>query len=139
MNKLQKAISNAIKKEEYAYKLYMKACKKAGLKGSKQLFKRLAEQELKHKKILKNIDLKKFETTKIRFNVAKKLMLTPLNEIKELKNILKAAIKREQESYEFYMKMARAFSGKVKLLFKGLASEEKTHKELVNKEYKRMF
>jgi len=137
-NKLKKAISNAIKKEEYAYKLYMKACKKAELKGSKQLFKKLAGQELKHKKILKNLDLKKFEV-KLRFNVAKKLMLTPLNEIKELKNILKQAIKREQESYDFYMKMAKAFSGKVKLLFKRLASEEKTHKELVNKEYKRMF
>lgn len=137
--KLQKAISNAIKKEEYSYKMYMKAFKKAELKGSKQLFKKLAAQELKHKKILQNLSLKGLETSKIRFNAAKKLMLTPLSEIRELKNILKSAIKREQESYDYYIKLSNAFSGKVKVLFRKLANEEKTHNALIKKEYSRMF
>ena len=136
--KLKRAIGMAVKKEEYAYKMYMKAYKKVELRGSKQLFKKLAGQELKHKKILQRMDLKKFDV-KIRFNVAKKLMLTPLSEIRELKEIMRQAIKREQESYDFYMKMARAFSGKVKLLFKKLAGEEGKHKQLIRKEYGEMF
>lgn len=137
--KLRKAISAAIKKEEYSYRLYTKAYKKAELKGSKQLFKKLAAQELKHKKILQNLNLKEFETIKIKFNIAKSLMLTPLSEIRKLKIILRTAIKREQESYDYYIKISKAFSGKIKLLFKKLASQEKTHKKLIQKEYEKMF
>lgn len=137
--KLQRAISQAIKKEEYSYKLYIKAYKKTKIKSSKQLFKKLAQQELKHKKTLKTLNLKQLETKKLRFNVAKKLMLTPLNELNELKNILKSVISREQDAYDSYMKLSGVFSGKPKILFIKLANQEKTHKELIKKEYKRMF
>lgn len=138
--KLINAINRAIKKEEYSYRLYMKAYSKADAVGPKRLFKRLAAQELKHKNILKKINLKGIElNAKISFSVAKSLMLTPLSEIRELKDILKSAIKREQESYDYYIKLSKAFSGRLKLLFKKLGNQEKTHKILIQKEYEKMF
>ena len=141
MNKLlEGAINIAIKKEEYSYKLYMRAYKKAKLRGSRLLFKKLAEQELKHKRILQKLDLKDVKlNTKIRFSVSKKLMLTPLNEIKDLKDILEKSMLREQDSYESYIKLAGVASGKLKKVFNNLAKEETKHKQIIEKEYKKMF
>jgi len=137
--KFKKAITNAIRKEQYSYELYTKASKKTDIVGAKRLFIELAKQELGHKRALQSLDLEKIETKSIKFDVAAKAMLTPINELNELKKIMKYAIGRETDAYNGYISLAGISEGQLKELFQKIAGEEKKHKELIQKEYTKMF
>lgn len=140
----KKVIDAAIKQEESSYKLYMRGYKLTTAISAKQLFNKLAEQELMHKRLLKNLDLKeaidfpdgKYESLKLE----EELLLTPVNELKEIKEILKFSIKKEVRAYKQYFGIAKTLPfGKMKTFFEKLAGEEQKHKELVKQEYRKLF
>ncbi len=57
-----------------------------------------------------------------------------------LEDAWKLAIEREKEAYEFYMRVYRTVTDPaVKSLFRHLAQQEVTHRELLEDEYDRMF
>ena len=139
----KKVIDTAIKQEEDSYKIYMKGYRVTKLKSSKLLFKKLAGEELKHKKLLQNIDLSNvadFPKTKYKsLYLEEDLQLTPLNELNEVKTILNFTIKKEIKAYKQYSNIAKTMKDDLKVFFTNLAKEEQKHKILVSKEYKKLF
>jgi len=133
-------LNQAIKYEEEAYNMYIKAYDKAETSSAKDLFKKLANEEKKHKAALKKINPKEVEemrNPKSRYlNVCRSLMLTPTSELKALHDIFKKAIKKEKEANERYLRFAKAVKpGKIKQLFLKLAAEETKHEVLLDKEF----
>ena len=138
---IKKAIHTAVKREEYSYKLYMHLYKSAEIPSLKALCRRLAKEELGHKKALLSLDLKKLELKKkTRVLIGRTLVSTPLTELGGIRAMLNFAVDKEQKAYEQYKKLEKiSAQPKVKLLFSRLAGQEANHKRLLESEYKRMF
>jgi len=141
MPTIKQAINSAIKQEEYSYNLYSSMQKQAMFASSKQLLRRLAKEELAHKRALKTLDPKKLELKpKKRLYVAKSISWAPLTELGGIRSILRFAIHKEEQAYQRYRKLSKTFSGKrIKTLFSRLAEQEKNHKRLLTAEYKKAF
>ncbi|MEM4261065.1 MAG: ferritin family protein [Candidatus Woesearchaeota archaeon] len=146
MERTIKAVVNlAIKSEEQAYTFYNSAYKETKIKSAKILFKKLFEEEKKHKQRLlkikkdpKNIVFKKTRLNHIR--IAKSLIMTPLNEIYELRKIFMIAIKKEEQAFKMYKKMANNIKTKtIKNILVELAKQEAKHKALLVKTEKKCF
>ena len=139
----QKAIDAAIMQEESSYKLYSRGAKLRTFISAKRLLKRLAEEELKHKKLLSGINLKTFAISKSTFtsmHLEEELMLTPTNELNEVKDIFELAIRKEMQAHKQYAAMARVIPfGRMKTFFENLSHEEAKHKKLVTIEYKKLL
>ena len=72
-------------------------------------------------------------------NVSDDLMLTPINEFKELKEIFEFAIKAEIEAQDMYMKLSESVNDdRAKKLFLMLYGEEKKHETLLKDELEKM-
>ncbi len=141
---IKSILNQAIRYEEESYNMYIKAYSKAENPSSKTLFKKLANQEKKHKAALRKInpkDVEKIQNPRSRYlNVCRNLMLTPLSELKELKDIFRKASRKEKEAQERYLRFAKAVKpGKIRALFLKLAEEEKKHEKLLDTEFKRCF
>jgi len=141
MPSIKQAINAAIKQEEYSYKLYMSMQKQVVFASAKQLLRRLAKEELLHKKALKTLDPKKLELKpKKRLYVAKSIAWAPITELGGIRSILRFAIHKEEQAYQRYRKFAQTFSSKkINILFTKLAEQEKNHKRLLTAEYKKAF
>ncbi len=138
MDTIQKAIQTAIRYEEEAYKAYMKAYSMAKLQSTKVLFKRLAGEELKHKTLLKKMDLKQLDISKKQKGlvIAERLFLTPLSEYGSLQQVFKKAIGKEEKAYKRYINLSLlARNQKLKMLFRMIAKQEQNHRSLLKKEY----
>jgi len=138
---IKKAISTAVKREEFSYKLYMHLYKTTDVLSVKTLCRRLAKEELGHKKALLSLDAKKLELKqKTRVVIGRTLVSTPLTELGGVQAMLNYAVDKEQKAYEQYKKLEKVSAQKkVKLLFSRLAGQEANHKKLILSEYKRMF
>lgn len=136
-NYIKTVLQLAIKSEKNAQKLYQHAYKTTKIKSLKILFKRLFNEEKKHKVKIENIDVKKLVFKKTRINhrqIAKSLMMTPLNELNDLRKTLDFAIKKEQEAFTMYQKLStRIETTKVKKLLTELAKQEALHKSMLIK------
>lgn len=138
---IKKAINTAVKREEFSYKLYMHLYRKSDLVSVKSLCRKLAKQELGHKKALLTLDPKKLELKKkARVLIGRTLVSTPLTELGSVRSMLKFAIDKEKKAQSQYKKLENAVTQKkVKLLFSKLVEQEKNHQMLLEAEYKRMF
>lgn len=139
---IKEVIANAVKAEQESYELYTAGAGKTSSKAGKELFTKLAKEELKHKKILQELDFSKLDKFKgkiEKLNFVDELASTPLNELQVLKDIMEFAIKKEIRSQEFYAKLAVSTEGKIKELFEKLVGEEKKHEAWVRSEYNKIF
>ena len=137
-------IEAAISAEQYAHDLYMKAHSLAKSKIAKDLLLMLAGEELTHKQALEKLYLEKKGDTEISplqdplqdLGFTQRLQLTPLNELQELKHILKVAIEREEHERLAYQNLMKAVDDpKLKQIFEKLSMEETRHKALLEKEF----
>ncbi len=140
---LKQIVAFAIRQEEHFYKLYSKGAKQTDVISARQLLVKLADQEKKHKERLKALDTKKAAETAFQKKLdsirTEELMLTPLNEIKALKDIFSYAIRSEVNAKTMYAKLAASVSDKkAKQLFLALSKEEKKHEDLLKKEIKKL-
>jgi rubrerythrin len=130
----------AIKSEEAAYNRYRAYQKDATLQAAQELFAKLAKEEKKHKERLQKIDITAFKAKKPStktLHILESLMLTPLNELHELKKILKFAIQKEQQAHDMYAQLAKEVTAaSIKSLLLELAKEEAHHKALLSQNEK---
>ncbi|MBD3202798.1 hypothetical protein GF327_00755 [Candidatus Woesearchaeota archaeon] len=138
MTELKQIIELAVKEEEYFYNLYKKGAKETDIESAKRLFNRLAEEEQGHKEKLLSLDIgnlrESFKPVES-IELDKELMLTPLNEIKTLKEIFKMSIQSERKANERYNFLGKSVDDiKAKRMFGFLAGEEKKHEELLKNE-----
>jgi rubrerythrin len=137
-------IQNAIRYEDESYELYTRGFKETKIQSAKTLFKKLAQEELKHKTMLKTLDIERLadigKSLSKSFNVAEELQLTPLDEIKTVKDIFQVALKKEEQAFHRYDDIAKILPyGDMKKLFETLSKEEFKHKEYVQEEYNKCF
>lgn len=138
---IKKIIEEAILNEEKSHHFYKLLAKKATRHSSQILFQSLAEEELKHKKALIELDIShlKFETTPKEIKILEKMTLTPLNEIGDLIKNLKTASKKEDAMHETYEILAkRATDEHIHHIFNNLAREELQHRNMIDNEIKRI-
>jgi rubrerythrin len=139
---LKEVINAAIRQEESSYKLYNKALKMTTNPGAQSLFKDLANQELHHKELLQKAKAGDLQFPDSKFNQLKfdELLLTPLNELKEIDNILKFAVKKEVRAFKQYTGLAKVLPyGDMRTLFEKLAGEEQKHKHMVENLKSKLF
>jgi len=135
--KLKLLLESAIKEEEYAYQLYTAAMGKTSTDSVRKALKELAEQEKMHKEKLETLDagkLGKFVTPDRieKIDIADELLLTPIDEFNDLKQVFQFAIKKEIETREMYQDMANSVGDdNVKKLLNTLASEEARHEAML--------
>ncbi|MFP4424789.1 MAG: ferritin family protein [Candidatus Woesearchaeota archaeon] len=134
---MEEIIKAATRAEEQARDMYLRAKELATTGAQEELLQRLADEEQGHKERLESMDLQSGITHDSR--IAESLSLTPLDEIADLKEILKIAMQREDTERETYIMLRDSCGSELREIFDQLASEEKGHKELLRKEFSLMF
>lgn len=122
----------AIKAEEESYEFYVNASKKVRFSNVKQMLMDLAEEELKHKKIIISLKNGKLEVVE-NFSDLKLSDHLPLKdtieENSDLQQVLQVAMSRERKEYEFYENLKKYVLGEdVKRILEFLAGQELSHK-----------
>jgi rubrerythrin len=130
---IKEIIKQAAEQEDRAYKYYTDALKIVKDAAAKVWIKELADEELKHKKMLETFDvsqIKKFKPDKIQdLHITEYLVDKDIEEVKDAQDLLIVAMKKEQKSYNFYVSMTKSTDNReVKKLCKILAQEELKHK-----------
>jgi rubrerythrin len=141
---MEKAMDRAIAMEEESIQLYTEAQNKVVNPGSKQFLKELVAEEEKHRS---NILAAKVDPSKIEeigslsapvqdLKISDGLVATTLSPEASYQEILIYAAKREKETHDFYMQLARSYrESQVGKMFAAFAQEELRHKYLLEKEY----
>ena len=140
-------INFAVMREEEAYKFYIGLSGKTKDLFMQELFADFAEEELKHKKILKNLDAHGLERIYGNFtqNMNKLHVAQALEDLipspdMDFKELLIIAMKREEKSQHLYSFLAEiSDDNDVSVLFVGLAKEEEKHKFRIEKTYKQLY
>jgi len=141
---MEKAMDRAVAMEEESIQLYTDAQDKVVNPGSKQFLKELVAEEEKHRS---NILAAKEDPSKIEeigslstpvqdLKISDGLVATKLSPEASYQEILIYAAKREKETHDFYMQLARSYrESQVGKMFAAFAQEELRHKYLLEKEY----
>jgi len=141
---MEKAMDRAVAMEEESIQLYTDAQDKVVNPGSKQFLKELVAEEEKHRS---NILAAKEDPSKIEeigslstpvqdLKISDGLVATTLSPEASYQEILIYAAKREKETHDFYMQLARSYrESQVGKMFAAFAQEELRHKYLLEKEY----
>ena len=141
---MEKAMDRAVAMEEESIQLYTDAQDKVVNPGSKQFLKELVAEEEKHRS---NILAAKEDPSKIEeigslsapvqdLKISDGLVATTLSPEASYQEILIYAAKREKETHDFYMQLARGYrESQVGKMFAAFAQEELRHKYLLEKEY----
>jgi len=145
---LKKAIKDAIKREQSAYKLYCHLTKKADDVNTQAMFRQLAIQELKHEALFKEFE-KTGDIIEARDKVYGMYMdenlnihdeLNPSMGINDLREGFELAMKLEKEAVEIYTALYQeSDDDDLKDVFHHLAEEEQGHERILRKEYRRIF
>jgi len=133
----------AILMEDQSIQIYTSAQDKVVNPGSKEMLKTLVIEEKGHKKRLLNIKekvkhLEKFSSTeKIQdLKISDLLVKESLSAESGYQEILIFAAKREKETHDMYVNLAKKYKGSgIENTFLMLAQEELKHKYLLEKEY----
>ncbi|MCF6157221.1 MAG: hypothetical protein E3K32_01310 [wastewater metagenome] len=130
---IQEIVKQATEQEDRAHKFYMNALETVQDAAARAWIKELAEEELKHKKMLEALDvskIKEFKPDDIQdLHITEYLVDKEITEVKDAQDLLIVAMKKEQKSYNFYVSMAKSMNnGEVKKLCRMLAQEELKHK-----------
>lgn len=139
---IKNALRVAINEEVRAYNLYKKTSEKVKNAGSRQMLSELANEEMKHRKILEGIVVSenyKALGNKIdqnRVGIAEFLEATELQENASPQEVLIFAMKEEEKALNFYNALKTDFAGTdLEEVFGRLATEEFGHKQKLEQEY----
>ncbi len=145
-DELIEVLDSAIYKEIASQAVYEAAQKKTDDPGARELMKELARQEVKHAKKLKQLKDKGLENKRWHQEKVADLKISSYlagGETLEgagLQDTLIFAMKREDESVDFYRKMMSMMQAEeAKQLCVGLANEELRHKMRLEILYDRLF
>ncbi|MFW6239489.1 MAG: dihydroorotate dehydrogenase [Thermodesulfobacteriota bacterium] len=134
---VKEVVDFAIEKEQEAHDFYMQASEQESFSGSKQMLREFAEEEMKHKRMLENLDQKgvdksihdyrwKWIPDIKRSDYAVEMDYKPGMSYKDM---LMLAMKREEKALELYNQLQDMSEEEdAKLLFKMLCQEEAKHK-----------
>lgn len=133
MINLETIIKNAIASEVESYEFYAAAANKMADPSAKALFKELAEEELKHQEILKELDLSSMQpipTDKLPdFKISESTDKPFLSIDMKYVDAIALAMKEEEEAMLIYANLAKCMDNpQQKELFEKLADMEKGHK-----------
>lgn len=141
---IREALEDAKQKEILAYEFYQKLMAYVKDLGAKAIIKELAEEEIKHRDLIDKImqtgdiniiglDTKCYYTD---LGIAKIVLPKVITEDMSVQDILRIAMKHEDNSRVFYEKLADKFKGQeVEELFRRLAVEEACHRNNIQKIY----
>jgi len=145
---LEEILRQAIRFEEESYDLYTGAAANTSIADVRVMLEDLAQQELLHKKKLQKLQLDGVSELApvVNTSEAKDLRLadhlqipSELDEDADLQDVLLLAAKREQNTGDFYTKLAGLTSGgAARNLFDLLAEEELQHKNWVESLYEKL-
>ncbi len=130
---IKSILEKAADKEDESYLLYKNVASHAKDAQTRTILEKFAEEELKHKQVLENYNIKSLGNQEIkdmdRYGVSEYFTGGSLDENSDFKDVLVYAAKREKLACEFYDKMKRVVAdGDLKRLFDWLAREESKHK-----------
>lgn len=141
---IKEALEDAKTKEELAYEFYLKLYDYVKDLGAKTIIKELAEEEVKHKNLIQEmidtgridivgVDTKYYYTD---LGIAKLVLPKVITADMTVQDVLRIAMKHEDNSRIFYEKLAEKYSGsEVEEVFKRLAVEESLHRNTIQKMY----
>ncbi len=139
---IKDALRVAINEEVKAYNLYKKTSEAVSNAGSRRMLTELANEEMKHRKILQEIvtreDYKALgnKIDQNRVGIAEFLDQIELKGSASPQEVLIFAIKEEEKALNFYNAMKADFSGTdLEEVFGRLAIEEFGHKQKLEQEY----
>lgn len=141
---IKEALEDAKQKEVLAYEFYMKLHDYVKDLGAKSIIKELADEEIKHRELIQSIidggkiselgqDVKYYYTD---LGISKLVLPKVITPEMSVQDILRIAMKHEDNSRIFYEKLAEKFAGsEVEELFRRLAVEESIHRNNIQKMY----
>jgi len=137
---LARVIRNAIRKEQQARDLYVRAHKLARDPATRTLLESLAGEEATHAAILRGKGLAAFLASKPPpvedLRITEFLVPRKLSPQATFQDVLVCAMKREAASYGAYQALAEAAEdGPTRRLFRRLAQEERLHRNRLERVY----
>ena len=136
---IESILKKAADKENGTYLLYKNAAGNVHDVQTKAVLVKFAEEELKHKQILEEFDIRDLKDQKIdikedehRHGISEYLVDTHegIGEDSDFTDVLVYAAKREKKAFDFYDSMSKNVDdSELKKLFVWLAHEESKHKE----------
>lgn len=145
-DELNELLDIAMYKEIASQALYLAAHEKTQDPGAQAMLKELAAQELNHSKMVRKLkDEKLYEKGWRRegvpnIKISEFLAGADIAEGANLQEVLIFAMKREQQSVEFYSNMMSAvFAESAKRLCQSLVNEELNHKLKIELQYDKLF
>ena len=136
----QDVIEFAIEKEEEAAAFYHEASRKAEQPNMKAALESMAQEEEKHKALLKNMDVESVADTKLEtvpdLKLSDYLVDMKYSPDMAYQDMLILAMKREKAAFKMYSDIAAGTDdAEIKKLFQVLAMEEARHKLTLEMEY----
>ena len=125
---------NAVLREEAANLFYKNLALRAISSEVRDLFLKLADEELVHASLLSKMDPSLFKNLPFNELHLVKEKNFASDEIKEINEALDKAIVKEQKAYEDYKMLASHMLDSAKEAFTNLAIQELRHKTLLQKE-----
>jgi rubrerythrin len=151
LKSFEEVIAYAISRETQAANFYEIYGEKVEKLATKEMFKELAAEEIKHKKLLEGLtlnQLKNFKNLKLEdLGLSSIIQDAKFSPDMEFADALRMAIKREEESINLYQSLAKQTlkdetacktqeeRNQLKKLFDFLVGQEKQHKNKVEAEY----
>lgn len=137
---LGRVVRNAIRKEQQARNLYLRARKLAQDPATRTLLDSLAGEEASHAALLRGEGLKAFLASKPPpiqdLRIAEFLVPRKISAQATFQDVLVYAMKREAASYWAYQALAEtAEDGPARRLFRRLAQEERLHRNRLERVY----
>lgn len=141
---LERALNFALSMEEQSIQLYTSAQDRVVNPGSKEFLKELVVEEVRHKNNILNAmedpekveEIGSFDTKIQDLKIVDMLEATSLSPEADYQEILIYAAKREKDTHDLYMELAKKYRGKqIGRMFARLAQEELKHKYRLETEY----
>ncbi|MAG78068.1 hypothetical protein CL616_01755 [archaeon] len=132
---IKEILENAIKEEEYFYLFYKDLAALAINPEIKRKFLELSEFEKIHKEKLESLKINSVNPDKIsEIDVGDINLLKPTNEFKDIKEMLRFAIKQESFAKVFYRDLAYALEDEAKTVLLMLSEEEAKHEQILTEQ-----
>ena len=137
---VEKIIEFAIDKERESVAFYEDLAKKVENPVMKDAILSMADEERKHEKILRDLNIKKIQfaaqTTQPDIKLSDYLVASSVSKDMSYQEILILAMKREEKAYAFYSDLElRASDDATRKVFTLLKGEELKHKSRLEREY----
>ncbi|BAI81422.1 rubrerythrin [Deferribacter desulfuricans SSM1] len=141
---LKEALEDALHKEQMAYEFYMQLHDMLKDLGAKAIIKELASEEVKHKEMIEEaIKTGKIEHIGMEtkyyssdLGISKMVLPQVITDDMSVQDVLRIAMKHEDNSRVFYEKLAEKFAGsEAEEFFRRMAVEEATHRNKIQNIY----